>query len=190
MCKKIVLICVACFFVSSISFPQKVGLVLSGGGAKGAVHIGVIKALEDNDIPIDYVAGTSIGAVVGSLYAMGYAPTEMLNLLLSDEFYTWQSGKVEEDFFYYFKKPNNTPEFVHFTVALNDSTGIKASLPMNIINPIQMNQVFMGLCAQAEALSGSNFDKLFVPFLCVASDIYILPLTNDGDKRELRKHIK
>ena len=46
---------------------QKVGLVMSGGGAKGAAHIGVIKALEENNIPIDYVAGTSIGAIIGSL---------------------------------------------------------------------------------------------------------------------------
>mgnify|MGYP000315836594 CR=1 FL=1 len=57
---------------------QKVGLVLSGGGAKGAAHIGVIKALEENNIPIDYITGTSIGAIIGSLYAMGYSPEEML----------------------------------------------------------------------------------------------------------------
>ena len=63
---------------------QKVGLVLSGGGAKGAAHIGVIKALEENNIPIDYVAGTSIGAIIGSLYAMGYTPDEMLALILSE----------------------------------------------------------------------------------------------------------
>ena len=51
---------------------QKVGLVLSGGGAKGAAHIGVIKALEENNIPIDYITGTSIGAIIGSLYANRY----------------------------------------------------------------------------------------------------------------------
>ena len=60
---------------------QRVGLVLSGGGAKGAAHIGVIKALEENNIPIDYVTGTSIGAIIGSLYAMGYTPDEMLELI-------------------------------------------------------------------------------------------------------------
>ena len=49
--------------------PQSVGLVLSGGGAKGIAHIGVIKALEDNGIPIDYISGTSMGAIVDSLYA-------------------------------------------------------------------------------------------------------------------------
>ena len=68
---------------------QKVGLVMSGGGAKGAAHIGVIKALEENNIPIDYVAGTSIGAIIGSLYAMGYTPEEMLALILSEEFGYW-----------------------------------------------------------------------------------------------------
>jgi len=56
---------------------QKVGLVLSGGAAKGIAHIGVMKALEENDIPIDYVVGTSMGAVVGSLYAAGFSPEEI-----------------------------------------------------------------------------------------------------------------
>ena len=62
---------------------QSVGLVLSGGGAKGIAHIGVIQALEDNDIPIDYVAGTSMGAIVGGLYAAGYTPAEMIVMMLS-----------------------------------------------------------------------------------------------------------
>lgn len=66
--------------------PQSVGLVLSGGGAKGVAHIGVIKALEENDIPIDYITGTSMGAIVGGLYAAGYTPDEMLDLILSKGF--------------------------------------------------------------------------------------------------------
>lgn len=61
-------------------FGQSVGLVLSGGGAKGLAHIGVIKALEENGIPIDYIAGTSMGAIVGGLYAIGYSPAEMDSL--------------------------------------------------------------------------------------------------------------
>lgn len=59
---------------------QKVGLVLSGGGAKGLTHIGIIRALEENNIPIDYITGTSMGAIVGSLYAMGYSPDDMESL--------------------------------------------------------------------------------------------------------------
>lgn len=69
--------------------PQSVGLVLSGGGAKGIAHIGVIQALEDNDIPIDYISGTSMGAIVGSLYACGFTPDEMMSLIGSDEFAHW-----------------------------------------------------------------------------------------------------
>ena len=55
----------------------KVGLVLSGGGARGAAHIGVIRLLEELQIPIDCVAGTSMGAIVGGLYAIGYTADEM-----------------------------------------------------------------------------------------------------------------
>ena len=55
---------------------QKVGLVMSGGGAKGLAHIGVIKALEEEEIPIDYVTGTSMGAIVAALYSMGYSPDD------------------------------------------------------------------------------------------------------------------
>lgn len=152
---------------------QKVGLVLSGGGAKGAAHIGVIKALEENNIPIDYVTGTSVGAIIGSLYAMGYSPEEMLNLMLSEEFSYWQSGTVENEYKYYFKKPDPTPEFGHFSIDMTDSLQIKANfLPQSLINPIQMNQAFMALFSQATAKAGWNFDNLFVPFRCVGSDIY------------------
>lgn len=156
-------------FISS----QKVGLVLSGGGAKGAVHIGIIKALEENAIPIDYVAGTSIGAVVGSLYAMGYSPEEMLELIMSDDFYYWQTGKVEEDYQFYFRKPPSNPSFIQFNISLKDSIDITESLiPNSLINPIQMNQAFLELYTQANTQSNGNFNNLFVPFLCVASDIY------------------
>jgi NTE family protein len=150
----------------------KVGLVLSGGGARGAAHIGVIKALEENNIPIDYITGTSIGAIVGSLYAMGYAPDEMLELITSDKFGYWQSGMVEDEYIYFYKKPEETPHFMHFLLNLKDSASIQTVLPGNLINPVQMNQAFIELYAQATAKSAWNFDNLFVPFRCVASDIY------------------
>lgn len=152
---------------------QKVGLVLSGGGAKGAAHIGVIKALEENNIPIDYITGTSVGAIIGSLYAMGYTPDEMLELLLSDEFGYWQTGIVQDDYIYYFKKPDPTPEFLRFSIDFTDSIQVRTNfLPSSLINPIQMNQAFISLYAQATAKAGWNFDNLFVPFRCVGSDIY------------------
>ena len=69
-----------------VSKRQSVGLVLSGGGAKGIAHVGVIKALEDNDIPIDYVTGTSMGAIVGSLYSCGWSPEKMIKFFTDPDF--------------------------------------------------------------------------------------------------------
>ena len=70
--KRILLLLSFCFLLLPMLHAQKVGLVLSGGGAKGMTHIGIIRALEENNIPIDYITGTSMGAIIGSLYAMGY----------------------------------------------------------------------------------------------------------------------
>ena len=85
------------FILLSSIHAQSVGLVLSGGGAKGITHIGIIQALEENNIPIDYITGTSIGAIIGALYAMGYTPQEMLNLIGSKEFKQCYSGEIDED---------------------------------------------------------------------------------------------
>ena len=152
---------------------QKVGLVLSGGGAKGLTHIGIIRALEENNIPIDYITGTSMGAIVGSLYAMGYSPDDMETLLKSEDFKRWYSGEVEEKYMYYFKKNLPTPEFFNIRFSFKDSLSLKPQfLPTSVVNPIQMNLVFIDLYARATAACDGDFDKLFVPFRCVASDVY------------------
>ena len=173
--RKTTFIILIILFCIHSTYSQKVGLVLSGGGAKGAVHIGIIKALEENGIPIDYISGTSVGAIIGSLYAMGYSPEEMLELFLSEEFYYWQTGKVEEDYQFYFRKKREEPNFMKINVSLKDSIGVKNAfnfLPNSLVNPIQMNQAFLQLFAQSTAHSHGDFDQLFVPFLCVASDVY------------------
>src|SRR5688572_2400915 len=93
-------------FLSACCFcqAQKVGLVLSGGGASGLAHIGVIKALEEDSIPIDYITGTSIGALVGAMYAAGYSPAQMEQMVTSEEFQNWAYGKIDDKYVYYFKK--------------------------------------------------------------------------------------
>ncbi len=83
---------------------QKVGLVLSGGGAKGLAHIGTLKALEENNIPIDYITGTSMGGVVGAMYAAGYTPAQMEAVALSRDFQDWVTGRYTSDFGYFFQK--------------------------------------------------------------------------------------
>lgn len=152
---------------------QKVGVVLSGGGAKGMTHIGIIRALEEHDIPIDYIAGTSMGAIVGSMYAMGYSPDDMEAILRSPDFKRWYTAQIEPQYEYYFKKSRPTPEFMNLRFSLKDSLSMKSlRLPTNVINPIQMNLVFVDLFARATAACQSDFDKLFIPFRCVASDVY------------------
>lgn len=153
---------------------QSVGLVLSGGGAKGIAHIGVIRALEENDIPIDYVAGTSMGAIVGGLYAAGYTPEEMLQLILSEGFADWSTGRINPNLTYYFVKKPNTPAFAELNINLSrkDSLDRASSLlPSSLISPLPMNFAFMDLFAAYTAQCGGNFDNLFVPFRCVTSDV-------------------
>lgn len=138
---------------------------MSGGGAKGLAHIGIIRTLEEHGIPIDYIADTSMGAIVGSLYSMGYSPDEMAQLIKSDDFKRWYSGDIEEKYIYYFKKNPPTPEFVNIRISLKDSLkNVKSQfLPSSIVDPIQMNIVFLQLFGQATASCKGNFDHLFVP---------------------------
>jgi len=79
---------------SQLCFGQKVGLVLSGGAAQGIAHVGVLKALEENEIPIDYVVGTSMGGIVAGCYAAGMSPAQIEEIFLSQPFLDWVSGKL------------------------------------------------------------------------------------------------
>ena len=151
---------------------QKVGLVLSGGGAKGMAHIGVIRALEENGIPIDYVAGTSMGAVIGSLYCMGYSPDEMEDLIRSDEFRNWYMGSKDMDYDFFFKLNAPTPFLVSARIAIRDSMTVLRPMVNSVVDPLQMNLAFVDVFAGASAVCDKNFDDLFVPFRAVASDVF------------------
>ncbi|MGM0613049.1 MAG: patatin-like phospholipase family protein [Bacteroidota bacterium] len=149
---------------------QSVGLVLSGGGAKGVAHVGVLKALEDNHVPIDYITGTSMGAIVGGLYASGYSPEEIDSLINSDDFLQWAKGEIEEEYTYLYmqEKPNSS----WISLAMNyDSLIRRPEFPSSIIQPFQMDFAFMQMFSKATTASNRNFDSLYVPFRCMASDI-------------------
>lgn len=149
---------------------QTVGLVLSGGGAKGIAHIGVIQALEDNDIPIDYITGTSMGTIVGALYAMGYTPDEMMQLILSPGFASWSTGKISPSLSYYFAKEEPSPAL--FSLPLGKKSAVAGdSVPASLISPLPMNFAFMELFSAYTAACGGDFNRLFVPFRCVASNM-------------------
>jgi NTE family protein len=153
----------------SSSKAQTVGVVLSGGGGGGIAHIGVLKALEDNDIPINYITGTSIGALIGGLYAAGYSPDELEKLVSSEKFQGYTKGIVEEKYRYYFKKsPDNSSWFAY---RFSFDSVFVTNIPTNLINSVPIDFYMMEMFAAANAKANYNFDSLFVPFRCVASDI-------------------
>ncbi len=153
-----------------LSAAQSVGLVLSGGGAKGLVHIGVIRALEEKGIPIDYIAGTSMGSIIGGLYAAGYTTEEMEAIFRSDEISLWMNGEVDSRYMYFFKKsqPNSTWLQINFSL---DSSLFTPTIPTNFISPKQMDLAFVEIMGAADAVSGGDFNRLMVPFRCNATDI-------------------
>ncbi len=170
MLKAILSICSICLLFANAK-SQSVGLVLSGGGAKGMAHIEVIRVLEEHNIPIDYIAGTSIGAIVGGLYAAGYSTDEMEELFRSDEFYFWSTGKIQKEYRYYFTRPEPNPSWLELRIEKQEDK-LKLLPPTNIIPEEQMNFAFMELTAPTTAICQNNFDSLMVPFFCIATDIH------------------
>lgn len=148
---------------------QKVGVVLSGGGAGGACHVGVLKALEENNIPIDYITGTSIGALIGGYYAAGYSVEEIEKMVTSDKFVELTRGYIEKKYQYYFFRKEDDASWITLKVSFDSS--LVTNIPTNVINPIPIDFEMVNYFSNAAAAANYNFDSLFVPFRCVASDI-------------------
>lgn len=155
--------------LSSAANAQKVGLVFSGGGAKGLAHIGVLKALEENNIPVDYIVGTSMGGIVGGMYASGYSPSEIEKIALSADFQDWVAGNFKSNYRYFFNKKPENPSFI--TAKLQVDTGFNFKFRSNLINDVPLNFALLELFGQASVTAEDNFNKLFVPFRCIVADI-------------------
>ena len=148
----------------------KVGLVMSGGGAKGLFHLGVLKALEENDIPVDYVAGTSMGAIVAGLYSMGYNVDEMIAYFSSQKFDDLLNGEIPAKYRFFSQEMDESPKIFHLSFDFKGGA-FKPLLPTNLIPPYRMDLEFVKLTSSATAACRNNFDSLMIPFRCVASDI-------------------
>lgn len=168
--KKVAFIILFFSILSQAIHAQKVGLVLSGGAAKGIAHIGVLKALEENNVPIDYVTGTSMGGLVGGFYAAGYSPSEMEYIVLSKDFQEWVSGNFDADYTYYYQRKAISASLI--SLGLGIDSGFQARLRSNLVNDIPLNFALLELTAQATANSNSNFDSLMVPFRCMIADVF------------------
>lgn len=152
--------------------PRKgIGVVMSGGGAKGLYHIGVLEALEESGVPIDYVAGTSMGSIIGALYAAGYSPREMRELVLSGEVKQWVSGRIDPTIYMpYYRQIGDSPSFINLWLDLGNKDN-KFQLPKNLISSTQIDMALINLFAPASTAAHNDFSKLMVPFLCVAADM-------------------
>src|SRR5687767_10249329 len=156
--------------IGAMAHAQKVGLVLSGGAAKGLAHVGVLKALEENEIPIDYIVGTSMGGIIGGCYAGGMSPAQIEHMILSPEFLGWVNGSPEQGFNYFYYKNDVTPTFLKLTLDL-DST-LNFQFNTSLAKDVSLNFALADRMAQASAISKNNFDSLFVPLRVIAADIF------------------
>ncbi len=184
--KRAILISFIIFFTTTVQ-AQKVGLVFSGGGAKGLAHIGVLKALEENNIPIDYIVGTSMGGIIGGMYAAGYSPSEIEYVTLSKDFQNWVSGRFQSDYRYFYRKKPDNPSV--FTAKFKIDSAFQTRIRSNLVNDIPLNFALLELLAQSSANARDDFNKLFVPFRCIVADIFsqkMIPVNNGSLAEAIR----
>lgn len=147
--------------------PRTVGVVMSGGGAKGLYHIGVLEALEENGVPIDYVAGTSMGSIIAAMYAAGYSPAEMREIVASGVVKDWVSGRIDPRYTPYYRQIGHNPAFL--SVRMNVGGAGKRFRVTNLLSSTPIDMALTELFAPATAAAEGDFDRLMVPFRCVAS---------------------
>ena len=164
-----------CQDTTSVTSRPKVGLVLSGGGAKGAAHIGVIKYLEEAGIPIDYVAGTSMGSIIGGLYALGYSSDEIQNIISEVDWNRLLSNQVDRQKISYELKHESRTQLLTIPFSMGtsqqelQSKSFKNSLPTGIVSGDNVINLFNSLSVGYS--DDVDFNDLPTPFLCIATNM-------------------
>lgn len=158
------------FFTIPSAFSQKVGLVLSGGGAKGIAHVGVLKALEENEIPIHFIVGTSMGGIIGGCYAAGMSPAQIEEMILSDDFLRWITGLPEKGYNFHYYDHDIDPGFLRLTLSLDSANSFQVN--QSIADDASLNFALTEKMAMASSISKNNFDSLFVPLRVIAADVF------------------
>lgn len=153
----------------------KVGVVLGGGGAKGASHIGVLKYLEEMGIPVDYVAGTSMGSIIGGLYAMGYEPNEMTRLISNIQWNEMIGNKIDRTYLSKDMRERRSTNVLN--IPFGDGSlrkqaekgNLLSQLPSAYVNNSSLINLFNDLCVGYQ--EEMDFDDMPIPFACVATDL-------------------
>lgn len=160
-----ILCCLASSHLSAKERPT-IGVVLSGGGAKGAAHIGVLKVLEANNIPIDYIAGTSIGAYVAGMYALGYSASEIEALMLNADWSKGFSDTIPREQLSYRDKQQR--DQYNIPISLGYSQG-ELRGPTGLLHGQTMFQLLQFSTDLVEQFG--DFDQLAIPYRAVATDL-------------------
>ena len=151
--------------LTAVAGRPKVGLVLGGGGAKGAAEVGVLKVIEKAGIPIDYIAGTSIGSIVGGLYAAGYTATELDTMFCRQEWLTLLTDRRND--------LGNEPYLVKDGVTYIFGFPIMGEIRESVIGGFGMmrgERVEQMVDSMARCKGCHEFESLRIPFRCVAAD--------------------
>ncbi|MBK9284412.1 MAG: patatin-like phospholipase family protein [Sphingobacteriaceae bacterium] len=156
-------------FSNKLVFAQKIGLVLSGGGASGLSHIGVLKALEEHNIPVDYISGTSIGALIGAYYSVGFTSEQIEQIVRDNFFLSVTKGDLPVKYSYMLNQREDFASWITFKFKPNDN--YLKNLPTNVINSVPIDYYLMEVFSGVSNQVNHNFDSLMIPFRCVASDV-------------------
>ncbi|MDX1641798.1 MAG: patatin-like phospholipase family protein, partial [Balneolaceae bacterium] len=142
----------------------RVGLVLSGGGAMGIAHIGVIQAIEEAGIRIDYITGTSMGSLVGGLYAIGYTSDQLAEMATSNNFVELFTEKPDRKYISNYEKIIDDRTIVTFPISEKS-----IDLPVGIISG---QNIYTYLARLTQSVHGiEEFDDFPIPFAAVATDL-------------------
>ena len=161
-------LCLVPLLADAVEAPRpKIGLVLSGGAARGLAHIGVLKALEEQGIHIDAIAGTSMGAVIGGLYASGYKIDELEKLALGIDWQQALSDAPPREDVPFRRKQDDRDFLVKQKLSFRDDGSL--GLPLGVIQGQNLALLLESMFAHSS--NTRNFDKLPIPFRAVATDI-------------------
>jgi len=144
----------------------KIGLAFSGGGARGLSQVGVLKALEESGVELGAIAGTSIGGIIGGLYASGYSAEELEEIIKKTNFSALFSNRPQRTTMLLTQRP----EKERFLVSLRFD-GFKPYIPQALTAGQKLSDMLTRLTLRANYLSGGDFSKLKIPFRAVTTDI-------------------
>ena len=158
------LVCTSADTIAPVRHRPKVGVVLSGGGAKGFAHIGALRVIEEAGIPIDYIAGTSMGSIIGGLYAVGYDPDMMQKLCTEQDWNLIMKDQIPRKFMPLDKRYQER----HYLLSMPLKDG-KLKIKRSMVDGVYVNMLLTRLTMPA--YEDRDFDSLPVPFLCIGTDM-------------------